>query len=395
MDLVKLEIDGKRVIADNRQTILEVARENGIDIDPDALPRRAARAVRLLLPLRGEGARGRARSCPPAPPRSSGGMVVETDTPEVRRSRKAALELMLSQPLRRLHRPLPARLPGRRRHPGLRRPGGARASTRTRSSSSRSRNPLPAVCGRVCTRPCEVTGCRRNLLDEAVGIDYIKRYVADLDLGAGRAVAARPLPPPTASGSRSSGAGPAGLSCAYYLALKGYDVHIFESLPEAGGMLRYGIPEYRLPKEVLDLEINQILDLGVKLSTNVALGKDFTVAEPEGGRLRRGLPRARRLGQLEDAGPGRGGRRGPARASTSCKNFGLQQAKADIHGRGPGGRRRQHRDRLRAHRAAPRRERGPPPLPAHADRDAGQRDGDRRGGARGGRRWTSSSPRSG
>jgi formate dehydrogenase major subunit len=141
----------------------------------------------------------------------------------------------------------------------------------------KDRNPLPAVCGRVCTRPCEVKGCRRNLLDEAVGVDYIKRYLSDLDLGD-----KDPWRPGVASPNGRKvavvGAGPAGLSCAYYLALEGYKVSMFEAQPEAGGMLRYGIPEYRLPKDVLDLEINQILDLGVQLSTNVQLGRDFTVS---------------------------------------------------------------------------------------------------------------------
>ncbi len=138
------------------------------------------------------------------------------------------------------------------------------------------------MCGRVCTRPCEVKGCRRNLLDEAVGVDYIKRYLSDLDLGD-----KDPWRPSVApdNGKKVAvvGAGPAGLSCAYYLALRGYKVSMFEAQPEAGGMLRYGIPEYRLPKDVLDLEINQILDLGVQLSTNVQLGRDFTVASLKQG----------------------------------------------------------------------------------------------------------------
>jgi formate dehydrogenase major subunit len=147
----------------------------------------------------------------------------------------------------------------------------------------KERNPLPAICGRVCTRPCEVTGCRRNMLDQAVGIDYIKRYIADLDLG--RAEPFRPrLAPPNGKRVAVVGAGPAGLSCAYYLAIRGYAVQILEAMPEAGGMLRYGIPEYRLPKDVLDLEVSQILDLGVRMATNVALGRDFTISSLKGDR---------------------------------------------------------------------------------------------------------------
>jgi formate dehydrogenase major subunit len=175
-----------------------------------------------------------------------------------------------------------------------------------------------------------VKGCRRNLLDEAVGIDYIKRYLTDLEMGSGDMF--RP-PQIATNGKRVAvvGAGPAGLSCANYLALEGYQVDMFESQPEAGGMLRYGIPEYRLPKDVLDLEINQILGLGVTLKTNTWLGKDFTVTslKQDGyqaiflgiGAWRSSLMRV----QGEDA---------PAVLSgiEFLKNFGLRK-KIDISGR--------------------------------------------------------------
>jgi formate dehydrogenase major subunit len=115
------------------------------------------------------------------------------------------------------------------------------------------------------------------MLDEAVGIDYIKRYISDLDLHS--ADVYRPEVAPS-NGHKVAvvGAGPAGLSAAYYLAIKGYAVDILEGQPEPGGMLRYGIPEYRLPKDVLDLEIAQILSLGPTLRTNTTLGEDFTLA---------------------------------------------------------------------------------------------------------------------
>jgi formate dehydrogenase major subunit len=203
-------------------------------------------------------------------------MVVETNTAEVRRSRKAALELMLSNHYAdcvgpcQLHCPAGIDIQG---YIAL----AALGKYRDAIQLIKQRNPLPAICGRICTRPCEVKGCRRSLLDEAVGIDYIKRYLADLTLE--EAESLRPaVAAPNGKKVAVVGAGPAGLSCSFYLALKGYSVHMLESLPEAGGMLRYGIPEYRLPKEVLDLEVNQILDLGVTLSTNVELGRDFTVA---------------------------------------------------------------------------------------------------------------------
>ncbi len=275
MDLIKLEIDGKRVIADNRQTILEVARQHGTDSIPTLCHDGQLEpfASCFLCVVKVKGARTLLPACST---KVQAGMVVETDTPEVRRSRQAALELILSNHYADCVGPCQLSCPA-----GIDIQGyialAALGKYHDAIKLIKERNPLPAVCGRVCTRPCEVTGCRRNLLDEAVGIDYIKRYVADLDLSS-----TRPWRPHVApvNGKRVAiiGGGPAGLSCAYYLAIRGYAVHVFESLPEAGGMLRYGIPEYRLPKETLDLEINQILELGVQLSTNMTLGRDFTVA---------------------------------------------------------------------------------------------------------------------
>lgn len=274
MDLVKLEIDGKRIIADNRQTILEVARQNGIDSIPTLCHDGQLEpfAACFLCVVKVKGARTLLPACST---KVAGGMIVETDTADVRRSRKAALELMLSNHYADCIGPCQLACPA-----GVDIQGyialAALGKYRDAIQLIKETNPLPAVCGRVCTRPCEVRGCRRNILDEAVGIDYIKRYIADLDLGDENPW--RPeIPEPNGKKVAVVGAGPAGLSCAYYLAQRGYAVEMFESLPEAGGMLRYGIPEYRLPKEVLDLEVNQILDLGVTLKTNVALGKDFTV----------------------------------------------------------------------------------------------------------------------
>jgi formate dehydrogenase major subunit len=275
MALVKLEINGRRVIADGSQTILQVARENGVASIPTLCHDEQLEpfASCYLCVVKVKGARTLLPACST---KVSAGMVIETDTPEVRRSRRAALELLLSNHYADCIGPCQLACPASVDIQGY----VALAALGKFTDAIRlikETNPLPAICGRVCTRPCEVTGCRRNMLDQAVGIDYIKRYIADLDLG--KAEPFRPVPAPS-NGKRVAvvGAGPAGLSCAYYLALKGYSVHIFEAMPEAGGMLRYGIPEYRLPKEVLDLEVSQILDLGVVLSTNVALGKDFTVA---------------------------------------------------------------------------------------------------------------------
>ena len=134
--------------------------------------------------------------------------------------------------------------------------------------------PFPGTLGRVCTHPCE-TACTRTAVNEPIAICALKRYAAD---HAGAAQAATPAVAAD-SGKRVAvvGAGPAGLTCAYYLRRKGHAVTIFESRAEAGGMMRYGIPRYRLPAAVLDAEIEQILRVGIELRTGARVGSDVTL----------------------------------------------------------------------------------------------------------------------
>ncbi|HEX9882382.1 MAG TPA: FAD-dependent oxidoreductase, partial [Desulfobaccales bacterium] len=137
------------------------------------------------------------------------------------------------------------------------------------------RAPLPGTLGRICPHPCEEK-CRRQELDESLAISGLKRFAADqVDF------AEIPFPLAALRDEKIAiiGSGPAGLSCAYHLALRGYRPIIFEALEKPGGMLRVGIPEYRLPRDVLEKEINNILRLGVELKTNTALGRDFTLDE--------------------------------------------------------------------------------------------------------------------
>jgi heterodisulfide reductase subunit A len=137
------------------------------------------------------------------------------------------------------------------------------------------RLPLPGTLGRVCPHPCE-TQCRRGQIDSPVAIRALKRFAADQ-------VDPTRLPLPAISEREEKvavvGSGPAGLTVAYYLRLKGYAVTIFEALDRAGGMLRVGIPDYRLPPEVLDREIDHILRTGVTLRTGLCLGRDFQLAD--------------------------------------------------------------------------------------------------------------------
>jgi len=140
----------------------------------------------------------------------------------------------------------------------------------------KERLPFPSICGRVCHRPCE-KACTRKDIDEPVGIAQIKRFVGDLEL---RIPAGKT--PPIIGRSESVaivGGGPAGLTAAHDLALKGYHITIFESAPVLGGMMKFGIPTFRLPKEILRREISDILALGVKVHLNTTVGKDITIPE--------------------------------------------------------------------------------------------------------------------
>ena len=143
-------------------------------------------------------------------------------------------------------------------------------------------NPLPAVCGHVCNRRCEDV-CTRGTIDEAVAIDEVKRFIAERDLNAETRFIPKKTIPSLKGGFKEKiaiiGAGPAGLSCAYFLALTGYKPTIFEKNAEPGGMLRYGIPSYKLEKDLLAAEVDVIRQLGVEIRCGVEVGKDVTIED--------------------------------------------------------------------------------------------------------------------
>ena len=137
---------------------------------------------------------------------------------------------------------------------------------------------LPGTLGRVCIRPCE-ENCRRANIDEPLSIKYLKRFVADYELEKRHTPAISPAPEKKEDKVAVIGAGPAGLSCAYYLALKGYLVTVFERFPESGGMAAWGIPDYRLPRDILRREVEIIRSMGVEIRYGIQVGKDITLEE--------------------------------------------------------------------------------------------------------------------
>ncbi len=267
--LVQIDLNGRNLMVSPEKTILEVAGEQGIEIptlchDPRLEPYGSC----WVCVVRVEGAKGFVPACST---KVRQGMRVVTDGADIRAARRMALELLLSGHHGDCKAPCTQACPA-----GIDVQGYVGLIANGRYAEAlrliKENNPFPAVCGRVCPRPCE-EACRRNLVDEPVGIDWLKRFVADLDLFAPKGY--DPVLAPRGRGKAAVvGGGPAGLSAAYYLARQGVAVTVFEAEEKAGGMLRYGIPDYRLPQDALDREIQAVLRLGVTLKTGVRLGRD-------------------------------------------------------------------------------------------------------------------------
>ncbi len=268
---VELLVNGAKVSARPGQTILEVVREQGLDQIPTLChdPRLEPYGSCFLCVVE---VKGSPRLLPACVTRIRDGMEVTTRNRRITDARRTALELLLSDHYAdcvcpaRLACPAGVDIQG---YLSLARLGYYSEAL----ALIRERNPLPVVCGRVCVRKCEVK-CQRNHVDEPVGINFVKRFVSE------HAIEKAEKPREIVTGGKRAavvGGGPAGLTCAYYLARRGHNVTIYEALPKLGGMLRYGIPEYRLPRAELDREIQGILDLGVRVNTGRALGRDFTI----------------------------------------------------------------------------------------------------------------------
>jgi formate dehydrogenase major subunit len=273
MEQIIITINGKEIITSPGKTILEVVNENKIDEIPTLCHDNRLEHFTscFLCVVEIEGMNKLVPSCSTI---IQNGMKIRTRSKTVVESRKTALELLMSNHYADCIGPCKNNCPA-----------GVDAQTYIALISMgkyeealklvKENNPLPLSIGRVCVRDCEAA-CRRNLIDEPVAVNALKRFIADED-------AVHKWKPVLKERKNKKvaviGGGPSGLSCAYYLTIEGYSVTIFEKLPKLGGMLRYGIPEYRLPKKILDTEINWILSLGVDVKTNVELGIDFSIKD--------------------------------------------------------------------------------------------------------------------
>ena len=265
---IKVTVNGRELEVYEGLTILQALLQENITIPHLCYDLRLERAngnCGLCVVELGEGKRV-AKACQTP---IKAGMVICTNSPGLENYRKIRLEQLLSDHNADCVAPCvttcPANIDIQRyiRHVSY---GNFEEALRVIKQS----NPFPSVCGRVCPHPCEAK-CRRNLVDAPVAINNIKRFVADWDISKDTPWLPKKKAP---TGKRIAivGAGPSGLTAAYYSAINGHDVTVFERQPQAGGMMRYGIPEYRLPKATLNKEIGLIEKLGVKIMTEKSLG---------------------------------------------------------------------------------------------------------------------------
>lgn len=273
MKPINLTIDGRSVQAAPGQTILEAARENGIRI-PTLCFHKEIEATGscwiCIVELKGKN-----RFIPSCSTKVSEGMVVETRNAELDAMRRQSLERLLAQHCGDCLAPCELACPAGCDIPGFV-AAIAKGNNREALELIRRTIPLPGILGRVCPAPCE-EACRRHGVDEPVSICALKRFAADQEMAYGSELPERE----PASGKRVAivGAGPAGLTAAWFLLLSGHEVTILDANEKAGGMMRYGIPKFRLPEAVIDADVEPLVKMGATFRFSTMFGKDAELEE--------------------------------------------------------------------------------------------------------------------
>lgn len=272
--MITITINDRKLKAHKGQTILEVAQANNIHIPTlcyDERVKTYGGCGLCLVEVAGNTKLLRACATEISP-----GMIINTDTARIRESRKMTLEFLLSDHIGDCQGPCQKACPAQTDVQGY---VSLIANQQYQKALKliKEKIPLPASIGRICPHPCE-TACRRQLVEEPLSIAALKYFAADIDLKSNEPFIPEIKP---ASGKKVAivGAGPAGLTAAYYLAMEGHQVKVYEAMPQGGGMLRYGIPEYRLPKAILDQEIDLIGKMGVEFTYNTRIGSDIRLEQ--------------------------------------------------------------------------------------------------------------------
>ena len=271
-EYITLTVDGKSVKIEKGSTLLEAARKAGADIptlchDERVKPYGACG----MCVVECKGSPKLMRSCAIE---AADGMEIITESDRINRARRFSLEMLLSDHTGDCKAPCSLACPAGTDCQGY---VGLIANGENAQALSviKGRIPLPASIGRVCPHPCEKK-CRRGVVEDPISIAALKAYAADRDLESGN-IFMPEVAESTGKKVAIIGGGPGGISAAYYLAIKGHGVTVFDMMPKMGGMLRYGIPQYRLPKEVLDKELALVEKLGVEFRNNIKIGRDISL----------------------------------------------------------------------------------------------------------------------
>jgi ferredoxin len=270
----KLTIDGREVQVDVGATILDAAQQLGIEIPTMCYLRGhdvTTSCMVCMVKIVGTGA-----LVPSCGALAQDGMEVDTQSAEVREARKAALELLLSDHVGDCIGPCQVACPAHMDIPQMLRSIAAGDLTQAIATIKKD-IALPAVLGRICPAPCEKV-CRRAQHDSAVSICLLKRYTADADL-ASKAPYLPPCEPSRGKRVAVVGAGPAGLAAAYYLQQDGFECTVFDDHEQAGGMLRYAVPQEQLPRDVLAAEVARIEALGVRFQLHTRVGVSISMEQ--------------------------------------------------------------------------------------------------------------------